>query len=101
LRRACGLIVLDANDTDAGPLVFSGEVWTDARGYATVSLPHAAGQLHRELAYELRPFTAGVTAQIAAELGDGRFTIATDEPHVKVAWRITTRPRNPRTKEQP
>jgi hypothetical protein len=91
----------DASESDGGPIAFSGEVWTDARGYATVSLPRAAGSLQASLGYELRPFTAGVTAQIVAELSDGRFTIATDEPHVKVAWRITTRPRNPRTKEQP
>jgi hypothetical protein len=83
--------VLDANDTDAGPLVFSGEVWTDARGYATVALPRAAGRLHANVDYQLRPFTAGVTAHIAAELSDGRFTIATDEPHVKVAWRVSGR----------
>ncbi len=68
---------------------YGGEVWTDARGYATVALPRAAGHLHRNVAYELRPFTNGVTAEIAAELMDGRFTIATDEPHVKVAWRVT------------
>jgi hypothetical protein len=98
LRRACGLIVLDANDTDAGPLVFSGEVWTDARGYATVALPHTVGLLHGGLAYELQPFTAGVTARIAAELSDGRFTIATDEPHVKVVWRVSGR-RSPETQK--
>jgi hypothetical protein len=43
-----------------------------------------------------------VTAQIAAEFSDGRFTIATDEPHVKVAWRVTGRPaRNARPLESP
>jgi hypothetical protein len=73
------------------PLAFSGEVWTDARGYATVALPPAAGRLHASLDYELRPFAQGVSAEIAAELSDGRFTIATDEPHVKVAWRVTAR----------
>jgi hypothetical protein len=85
--------VIDANDTGAGPLVFSGEVWTDARGYANVALPHAVGRLHGSLDYELRPLTRGVTAQIAAELSDGRFTIATDEPHVKVAWTVSARRR--------
>jgi len=80
--------------------VFSGEVWTDARGYATVALPRAAGGLHGELAYELRPHMNGVTAEIAAELMDGRFTIATDEPHVKVAWRVTSRGPQPRSKEE-
>jgi hypothetical protein len=80
----------DANGSSS-QTVYSGEVWTDARGYATVALPRAAARLHGNLAYELRPFTKGVVAEIAAELMDGRFTIATDEPHVKVAWRVTRR----------
>ena len=92
--------MLDENDTDARPLAFSGEVWTDARGYATVALPRSAGRLHGNVAYELRSFTDGVVAEIAAELMDGRFTIATDEPHVKVAWRVTERRPKPRTKEE-
>jgi hypothetical protein len=84
------------------PVAFSGEVWTDARGYATVALPRSAGRLHGNVAYELRPFTNGVTAEIAAELMDGRFTIATDEPHVKVAWRVTgTRRQDDRQSHQP
>ena len=66
---------------------FSGEVWTDARGYATVHVPELA-RLHGRARYELTPFTRGVRAQLAAELIDGRFTIATEEPHVKVAWRV-------------
>jgi hypothetical protein len=66
-------------------------VWTDARGYATVALPRAAARLHGDVTYELRPYTVAVAAVIAAELIDGRFTIATDEPHVKVAWRVSAR----------
>ncbi len=86
----------DANDRSAA-VEYSGEVWTDARGYATVALPRSVGRLHGSVAYELRPFTNGVTAEIAAELMDGRFTIATDEPHVKVAWRVTAeRPQDDR-----
>jgi hypothetical protein len=69
-------------------VAYSGEVWTDARGYATVVLPTSVGQLHASLEYELRPFAHGIAAAIAAELVDGRFTIATDQPHVKVAWRV-------------
>ncbi len=72
--------------------MFSGEVWTDARGYATVVLPRSAGRSHGSLEYELRPSTPNVNATIAAQLVDGRFTIATDEPHVKVAWRVSGRP---------
>ena len=79
-------------DTDSErPLDYSGEVWTDARGYATVALPRSAGRLHGDLEYELRPSAPAVTATVAAQLVDGRFTIATDQPHVKVAWRVTGR----------
>ena len=78
-------------DENASPTVsYSGEVWTDARGHATVALPGSVGRLPAGIRYELRPFTEGVTAVIAAELLDCRFTIETDEPHVKVAWRIST-----------
>ena len=66
---------------------YSGEVWTDARGYATVHVRDLV-RLHGNLRYELLPFTPNVHVEIAAELIDGRFTIATDEPHVKVAWRV-------------
>lgn len=92
--------MLDENDTDAVQPVFSGEIWTDARGYATVALPHPTGRLHGNVAYELHPFTDGVVAEIAAELMDGRFTIATTEPHVKVAWRVTGGRPKPRPKEE-
>jgi hypothetical protein len=81
--------VADSIDSDRAPLAFSGEVWTDARGYATVTLPRAAGRLHGNAVFELRPVARRVSAEIAAELMDGRFTIATDEPHVKVEWRVT------------
>jgi len=81
--------VTGPNDPENPPAVYSGEVWTDSRRYATVPLPRTVGRLHGSLRYELRPFTPGVAAQIAAELIDGRFTIATDEPHVKVAWRVS------------
>ncbi len=88
-----------ASPTDSGTIAYSGEVWTDARGYATVALPRPAGLLHGSLEYELRPFTRGVTAAVAAQLVDGRFTIETDEPHVKVAWRVTGRRPQPQRKE--
>jgi hypothetical protein len=77
-------------ETAGGPLAFSGEVWTDARGYATVALPPRAGDLHEDLEYELRALAPAAVATVAAQL-PGRFTIATDEPHVKVAWRVRTR----------
>ena len=70
---------------------YHGEVWTDARGYATVRLPAEAGPLEPPLEYELRDLEPASSARITAGLKNGRFTVATDQPHVKVAWRLTGR----------
>jgi len=79
---------------------YRGEVWTDGSGYATVRLPAEVGRLEPPLVYELRDLEPPSSARVTAELEDGRFTIATDQPHVKVAWRVMGRspqPNQPRT----
>ena len=47
--------------------------------------------LEPPLEYELRDLEPPSSARITAELENGRFTVATDQPHVKVAWRISGR----------
>jgi hypothetical protein len=80
------------NASTSKPASFHGEVWTDAGGFATVRLPVEAGALESPLEYELRDVDPpSSSARVTAELQNGRFTIATDQPHVKVAWRITRR----------
>jgi hypothetical protein len=39
--------------------------------------------------YELTPLDSPSSAAVEDEIVDNRFTIATDEPHVKVPWRVT------------
>jgi hypothetical protein len=68
---------------------YSGEVWTDGQGRAVVLLPPFVRVHDAGFEYELRPVGSACTATVAEEIADGRFTIATDEPHVKVAWRVT------------
>jgi hypothetical protein len=75
---------------------YHGEVWTDGRGFATVLLPTGTVPLEPPLEYELRDLDPPTSARVTAELEDGRFTIATDQPHVKVAWRISRRREEPR-----
>ena len=70
---------------------YHGEIWTDGRGFATVRLPREATSLEPPLAYELRDLDPPSSARVTAELEDGSFTIATDQPHVKVAWRVSRR----------
>jgi hypothetical protein len=81
-------------------VAYHGEVWTDARGYATVGLPNGGAQLDPPVEYEFRDLEPPTTARVTAELADGRFTIATDHPHVKVAWRIIGR-RQKRSRDSP
>ena len=70
-------------------VAYHGEVWTDGCGFATVLLPAEAAPLEPPLEYELRDLEPPTSARVTAELEEGRFTIATDQPHVKVAWRVT------------
>jgi hypothetical protein len=70
---------------------FHGEVWTDARGQATVSLPQDAYAPQAELEYALQAIDGESVVRVLSRLREGRFTIATDQPHVKVAWRISPR----------
>jgi hypothetical protein len=67
---------------------YSGEVWTDAHGFAAVLFPADADvDLHVEVA----ALADGVTAELVAEPRRRRFTVTTSEPHVKVAWRAGAR----------
>jgi hypothetical protein len=72
-------------------VAYHGAVWTDASGYATVRLPVEAEALLPPLEYELCDLEPPSSGRVTAELKDGRFTIETDRPHVKVAWRIRGR----------
>src|SRR3954454_11849745 len=70
------------------PAAYRGEVWTDGQGRAVVVLPPDAKSLTTPVAYTLEPCEVSASATVTSELRGGQFTIETDEPHVKVAWRI-------------
>ena len=54
-----------------------------------VSLP-AFVRLHRaDFDYELTPVGAACEATVAEPIAADLFTVATSEPHVTVAWRVT------------
>jgi hypothetical protein len=68
---------------------YSGEVWTDGEGRAVVALPPFVRAHRAGFEYELTPIDSRCSASVAEEIVNNSFTIATDEPHVKVAWRVT------------
>jgi hypothetical protein len=67
----------------------SGEVWTDAGCRAAVVLPDFVRAHRAGFGYELTPLGSGAAARASEEIHDTRFAVATDWPHVKVAWRVT------------
>ena len=68
---------------------YCGEVWTDAQGRAVVSLPPFAHTHRQGFHYELSPVGAACAARVVEEIETNRFAVETEEPHVKVAWRVT------------
>jgi hypothetical protein len=70
---------------------YSGEVWTDGEGRAVIVLPPSVRAHNGGFDYALTPDGSRCSALGVEMTADDRFTIATDEPHVKVAWRITAR----------
>jgi hypothetical protein len=98
LYRACGAAaperrkVSEIDDAREGKAreswSYSGEVWTDAPGRAVVVLPSFAGAAAR-FGYELTPVDQRRTAALGEQIVDRTFTIETDGPLVKVAWRVT------------
>jgi hypothetical protein len=75
--------------------VYNGNITTDGRGYATISLPDWFGALNRDFRYQLtiiddRPDLPDfVAARIASKIVDNHFTIRTSIPGVEVSWQVT------------
>lgn len=68
---------------------YSGDVWTDDDGRAIVVLPPFVRAHRAGFDYELTAVGSSGSPVVAEEIANDRFTIATDQPHVKVAWRVT------------
>jgi hypothetical protein len=69
--------------------IYTGNVTTNDKGEATVDLPSWFESLNRDFRYQLTTIGRRAQAWVAAEVADGKFSIATDSPNVKVSWQIT------------
>ena len=76
---------------------YSGEIWTDAGGRATIVLPAEVDLVSAAVRYRLEPVD-GIRGRVVSASSDGRVSIETDEPHAKVGWRVTVR-RRPRARK--
>jgi len=69
--------------------IYNGNVITDAQGDAVVPLPDWFETLNRDFRYQLTVIGQFAQAIVASEIDDGRFSIKTDKPSVKVSWQVT------------
>ncbi|HXM63009.1 MAG TPA: hypothetical protein VN950_19260 [Terriglobales bacterium] len=69
--------------------IYNGNVITDAQGDAVVPLPDWFETLNRDFRYQLTVIGQFAQAIVASEVADGRFSIKTDKPNVKVSWQVT------------
>jgi hypothetical protein len=64
------------------------EVWTDSTDRAVVVLPSCVGTHRAGFDFQLT-ISSDCSAAVCEQIVDDRFTVVTDQPHVKVVWRVT------------
>jgi len=69
--------------------IYSGNVTTDGRGEATVTLPNWFEAINRDFRYQLTVIGAFAQAIVATEISQNTFTVRTSAPNVKVSWQVT------------
>jgi hypothetical protein len=69
--------------------IYNGNVTTDAKGDAMVTLPDYFEALNGEFRYQLTVIGTFAQAIVASEIKGNQFTIKTDKPNVKVSWQVT------------
>ncbi len=69
--------------------IYNGNVVTDGEGAAIVQMPDYFEALNTDFRYQLTVVGQFAQAIVGQEMQDGKFTIRTDKPHVKVSWMVT------------
>jgi hypothetical protein len=68
---------------------YSGNIMTDASGFATVTLPDYFETLNTDFRYQLTAIGSFSQAIIKQEVVNNQFIIQTNHPSVKVSWQVT------------
>ncbi len=70
---------------------YSGNITTDAQGYAVVHLPDYFEAVNRDFRYQLTVIDASddfVQAKVVRKIENNQFVIRTSKPFVEVSWRV-------------
>lgn len=69
--------------------IYNGNITTDAKGFATVTLPDYFDALNREFRYQLTVMGTFAQAIIKEKIAGNKFVIQTNQPNVEVSWQVT------------
>jgi hypothetical protein len=74
--------------------IYNGNLMTDARGYATITLPDWFEVLNKDFRYQLTIIDEEdsmdfVQAKVVQGVRNNQFTIRTSRPNVQVSWQVT------------
>jgi hypothetical protein len=69
--------------------IYNGNITTDGRGEAVVTMPAWFEALNRDFRYQLTVMGQFAQAIVSSEMKDNHFTIKTDKAGVKVSWMVT------------
>jgi trimeric autotransporter adhesin len=69
--------------------LYTGNVTTDAHGYATVQLPDWFEAINTDFRYQLTVIGQFAQAIVSSEIQNHQFQIRTNVPNVKVSWQVT------------
>lgn len=69
--------------------IYNGNVTTDAKGYATVTMPSYFDALNKDFRYQLTVIGTFAQAIVKEEMSGNKFVIQTNQPNVKVSWQVT------------
>ncbi len=75
--------------------VYSGNITTDATGYATITLPAWMEATNHNFRYQLTVIDEGeqqtdfVMARVVSKVANNQFAIKTSAPNVEVSWQLT------------
>jgi hypothetical protein len=68
--------------------MYSGNVVTDANGFAEIKMPDWFEALNEDFRYQLTVIGSFAQAIISEEVNNGSFKIQTNESNIKVSWQV-------------
>jgi hypothetical protein len=69
--------------------VYSGNITTDANGFATVQLPTYFESANKDFRYQLTVIGTFAQAIVKEKISNNTFVIQTSTPNVEVSWAVT------------